>query len=265
VADKVRFDNAAPRRLRSDKVPAEARQVLAELWDDIVADVYDEVAGISRRKLFSKPVVARIMRRVAARVQQGERALIVTGVYWPMPGDADWKHVATGGAGGAASAAAEELAAFGSAGTGATVAVTAAIVGELFETYVATSGRTQQYRRVGRSPAPDLIVADLAETLGLERAAGRRAGRELTREALSWLDHRVVERASRRFARGLVPVVGVASGAGMAGSGVRKLLKLPLRPASEEEVVRLAHEIVNDPAHRDAYVQDLARFEIDPT
>jgi hypothetical protein len=264
VAEKVRFANAAPRRLRSDKLPAEARQVFEDLWDGLVADVYDEVAGVSRRKLFSKKVVERVMQRVAVRVQQGERALIVTGVYWPMPGDADWKHVAVGGAGGAASAAAEEIAAFGSAGTGATVAVTAAIVGELFETYVATSGRTQQYRRTGRSPAPDLIVADLAETLGLTRAAGRRAGIGLTKEALGWLDHKIIERASRRFARGLVPVVGVASGAGMAGSGVRKLLKLPLRPASEDEVMRMAHEIVNDPSgYEAAYVEDLTRFELD--
>ncbi len=260
----MRFANAAPRRFRSDKVPAEAQQVFAELWDGIVADVYDEVAGLSRRKLFSKQVVERIVGRVAVRVRQAERALIVTGVYWPLPGDREWKHIAAGGTGGALAAASEELAAFGSAGTGATVAITSAIVGELFETYVAASGRTQQYRRTGRSPAPDLIVADLAQTMGLTRAAGRRAGHELTREALAWLDARIVERATKRFARGLVPVVGVASGAGLGGSGVRKLLKAPLRPASEDEVFRMAQDIVDDPARYDAaYVEDLDRFELE--
>jgi hypothetical protein len=261
VADRVRFDVAAPRRLRGDHLPAEAREVFAQLWDGIVADIYDEVAGVRRTKLFSRTMVDRILARVAVRFRQAERALVVTAVYWPLGTTSDRGHVVAGGVGGATSAAAEEVAAYSSAGTGAAVAITSAIVGELFETYVAASGRTRQYQRAGRSPAPDLVVADLAEAMGLGEVAGRRASAGLSRRALAWLDGQLVRRAGRRFSRGLLPVAGVAIGAGAGGVGVRKVLKVPLRPASEDEVIRMARDIVDDPAQRDvAYAADLARF-----
>lgn len=261
VAERLRFDVAAPRRLRGDRLPAEARQVFHDLWDAVVADVYDEVAGMRRTRLFNRAVIERVLTRVANRVQQAERAVVVTAVYWPLPAGSEGRHVAVGGASGAAAAAAEELAAYGSLGTGATVAVVSAIVGELFETYVAASGRAHQYARAGRSPGPDLVVADLAEALGLGAAAGRRTSHELTRQALSWLDGQVVRRLGRRYARGLVPVAGIAIGAGASGVGVRRVLRAPLRPPSEDEVIRMARDIVQDPAARDvAYAADRARF-----
>src|SRR5690606_9870743 len=125
-------------------------------------------------------------------VQQAERALIVTAVHRPLRTDKEWKHVAMGGVGGAASAAAEEVATYASFGTGATVAIASAVVGELFEAYVAASARTLQYERAGRSPAPDLVVADLAESTGLTAAFGRRASIDLSREAIRWLDEQLV-------------------------------------------------------------------------
>lgn len=258
VAERLRFEAAAPRRLRSEKLPPEVRAELAGVWDGIVADVYDELAGLRRTKALNKKTVLRVLNRVWERLRQAERTLVVTAVYWPLPGDGEWKHVATAGVGGGAAAAAEELAAYGSFGAGASVAVTSAIVGELFETYVAASARTHQYRRAGRSPAPDVVVADLAEAVGLRDAMGRRAGVELTREAVSWLDGQVVRRTASRFTRGLVPVVGVAVGAGLSGRGVRQVLKLPLRPPSEHELLRMAGDLMAD--KNAAYASDRARF-----
>jgi hypothetical protein len=246
----VAFDEAAPRRYRSEKLPVEAQVLFREVWNDIVADIYDEVAGLRRTKLVNREVVERILRRVAERVRQAERALIVTSVYRPLGSDKEWKHVAMGGVGGAASAAAEEVATYATFGPGATVAIASAIVGELFETYVAGSARTVQYQRAGRSPAPDLIVADLAESAGLTAAMGRRASVDLSREAIRWLDGQLLRRTSKRFARGLVPVVGVAVGAGLSSTGVRRVLKMPLRPPSEEELLRLARQVVDEDPDR---------------
>lgn len=248
VANRLAFDEAAPRRVRSDRLPPEVRDEFRNLWNDIIADVFDEVAGMRRRKLFDRDTVQRALARLGDRLRQGERALIVLAVHRPVRASGDWKHVAIGGAGGAGTAVAEEVAAYGSFGTGASVAVASAVIGELFEIYVTASARAEQYWRVGRSPSPDVIVADLAEAGGFGLVAGRRAGHELTREALSWLDGQIVRRTGRRFTRSLVPVVGVAAGAGLGGAAVRRVTKLPLRPPSEDEVLRLAHDIVqSDP------------------
>lgn len=256
VAERVRFGAAAPKRFRSESVPPEVRDQLETLWDGIVADVYDEVAGLRRTRMFNRAVIERVLARVALRLQQAERALIVTAVHWPLPAVGERRHVATAAAGGAVAAAAEEIAVYGGMGVGATVAVTSAILGEVFETYVAASGRTHQYRRAHRSPAPDVVVADLAEALGLKGAVGRRASRDLTREAVAWMDKQLMGRTARRFSRSLVPVVGIGVGAGMAGAGVRKALKLPLRPPSEDEVLRIAEHLVRE----QAYEEDRARF-----
>jgi hypothetical protein len=150
------------------------------------------------------------------------------------------------------------VAAYVSAGTGATVAVTSAILAELFETYVAASARTRQYRRAGRSPDPELIATDLAESLGYAGAIGRRTNSELTRSALGWLAHQLVTRTGTRFARGLLPVMGVAVNAGTAGRNLRRVVRSALREPSEQEVVRIAEQIVLE---RDAWDDSRRRFE----
>jgi hypothetical protein len=244
LADRLRFENAAPRRLRSDDLPAEVRDELAGLWDGIVADVYDEVAGLRRRKAFSRDQVARVLDRVGHRFLQAERVVIVAAVHTPLKGDRDWKHVAVGGAGGASSAAAEEIAAYGTMGTATTTAIVAAIAGEVLETYVAASARVQQYHRAQRSPDPGVIVTDLAQAAGYGDAVGRRATNHVARDAAKWLGEALLERTARRFVRGLVPVVGVAIGGTMSAVSVRRVTKLALRPPSEDEVLRLANDIV---------------------
>lgn len=257
VAAKLEFDKAAPRRFRSDRVPEPVQDDLRRLWNGIVADVYDEVAGLRRTKTFGRAGIERSLRRVADRLLQAERVVIVAGVHFPLKGDKSWKHVASAGAGGGASAAVEEVAAIGTAGTATTVAVVSAIVGEIFETYAAASARTHQYRRVGRSPDPALIVTDLAEAAGYGDSAGRRATSRVAHDAAHWLGNQLVRRTASRFARSLVPVFGVGAGAGMSAYGVRRVTKLPLRPMSEEEVLRLADEVRADP---DAYLAARDRF-----
>lgn len=246
LAAKLAFDRAAPKRLRSAEVPDEAGAVLRQLWDDIVADVWDELAGVPRRKLLSKDRIQQIMARIADRLEQGERALIVVGTYYPLPGDQPWRHAALAGVGSAGVAATGGLVAIGSAGAGAAVAVTSAVVAELFETYLGASARSSQYRRAGRSPDPSLVATDLAEALGFTDSAGRRADRQLTGAALAWLGRSVVARTSGRFTRGLVPVAGAVAAGGLASRDVVRVTRLALRPPAEDELARLAGELADD-------------------
>lgn len=248
IAAKLQFDAAAPKRLRTADLPAPVAEELRQLWDGIVADVYDQVAGVSRRKALGRDQVQQVLQRVASRVVHAERVLIVAAVHAPVPASAEWKHVAMAGAGGAGAAFAEELAVLGSAGTAVTVAIVAAVAGEVLETYVAASARTVQYERAHRSPDAAIVVTDLAEAGGFGNSANRRANVRVVREAADWLGQQLIERTARRFARSLVPVVGVAIGGGTSAAGVRKVTKLPLRPPAKEELVRLAEDLLTDPA-----------------
>jgi hypothetical protein len=251
IADRLSFERAAPRRLRNDQLPAEIQDELRDLWNGIAADIYDEVAGLRRRKSFRRENVERALRRVAGRLLQAERVVIVAAVHFPARGEREWRHVAMAGAGGAAAAAAEEAAAIGSLGTATTVAIVAAVVGEVFESYIAASVRTRQYIAAGRSPDPAAIVTDLAEAAGYGGSAGRRASARVAHDAASWLGEKLVTRTAVRFSRSLIPVVGVGAGAGISAFGVLRVTRLPLRPVSESEVVRLAEDVVAD-QQRDA-------------
>ena len=257
IASRIEFDQAAPRRLRNSGLPDEVQIELRDLWNGIAADIYDEVAGLRRRKALSRETVERALRRVAGRLLQAERVVIVTAVHYPVPGHREWRHVALAGAGGATAAVAEEIAAVGSAGTAASIAITAAVVGEVFESYVAASVRTRQYIGAGRSPDPATIVTDLAEAAGYGESAGRRATQRVAHDAAAWLGERLVTRTAVRFARSLIPVVGVGAGAGISAFGVARVTRLPLRPVSEGEVRRLADDVV---AENLTYEDDRRRF-----
>jgi hypothetical protein len=257
IADRLRFENAAPKRLRSDKLPDVVREELQGLWDGIVADVYDEVAGLRKTKALSRDTVARVLARVADRLLQAERVVIVAGVHYPIAGSKTWKQVVVAGAGGAGAAAVQEVSTIATFGTATTVAIVSAVVGEVFETYVAASARTRQYLEVQRIPDPATVVVDLAEAAGYGDSAGRRATFHAAQDAATWLGEQVVRRTATRFARGIVPVVGIGMGAGMSAIGVRRVTKLPLRPVSEPEVRRLAEEVIGD---ADAYASARDRF-----
>ena len=132
-----------------------------------------------------------------------------------------------------------------------------AVVGEVFETYVAGSSRTRQYLAAGRSPDPDVVLTDLAEAAGYSTSVGRRASPKLARDAAGWLGEQLAKRTASRFARGLVPLVGVALGAGMSAWNVRSVTKHPLRPPAPDELLRLASDIANDPQ---AYAEARDRY-----
>jgi hypothetical protein len=259
VADRLRFDRAAPRRLRSDKMPPAVQQELRELWDGIAADVYDEVAGLRRTKGLRSSTVERALSRVADRLLQAQRVVIFAAVHYPLKGDRSGRHIAVATVGGGSAAAAEAVAVYGSLGTAAAVAILSAVVGEVFESYVAASARTRQYLGAGRSPDPDVVLTDLAETAGYSTSVGRRASPKLARDAATWLGEQLAKRTASRFARGLVPLVGVALGAGMSGWNVRSVTRHPLRPPAPDELLRLADAIVNDPTEyaqaRERYLQ----------
>jgi hypothetical protein len=145
------------------------------------------------------------------------------------------------------------VAVYGSLGTAAAVAILSAVVGEVFETYVAASARTRQYLNAHRSPDPDVVLTDLAEAAGYSASVGRRASAKMARDAAGWLGEMLAKRTASRFARGLVPVVGVALGAGMSAWNVRTVTRHALRPPAPDELLRLADDIVNDPvAYADA-------------
>ena len=183
MAERLRFDRAAPRRLRNERLPEPVREELSQLWDGVVADVYDEVAGLRRYRGLSSATVERVLRRVGDRVLQAERVIIFAAVHYPLTSDRSSRHVALAGVGGASAAAAEELALFGSVGTATAAAILTAVVGEVFETYVAASARTRAYQRAGRSPDPDVVLTDLAEAAGYATSVGRRATPAMARDA----------------------------------------------------------------------------------
>jgi hypothetical protein len=259
IADKLRFDKAAPRRLRNDKMPPAVQQELRELWDGIAADVYDEVAGLRRTKGLRSSTVERALARVADRLLQAQRVVIFAAVHYPLKGDKSGRHIAVATVGGGSAAAAEAIAVYGSLGTAAAVAILSAVVGEVFETYVAASARTRQYLTAHRSPDPDVVLTDLAEVAGYSTSVGRRASPKIARDAASWLGEQLAKRTASRFARGLVPFVGIALGAGMSGWNVRSVTRVPLRPPAPDELLRLADDIVNDPteyaAARERYME----------
>ncbi len=240
-------------------MPPAVQAELRELWDGIAADVYDEVAGLRRTRGMSSATVERALGRVADRLLQAQRVVIFAAVHYPLKGERTSRHIAVATVGGGSAAAAEALAVYGSLGTAAAVAILSAVVGEVFESYVAASARTRQYLSAHRSPDPDVVLTDLAEAAGYSTSVGRRASPKLARDAATWLGEQLAKRTASRFARGLVPFVGVALGAGMSGWNVRSVTRHPLRAPAPEELLRLADDIVNDPTEyaeaRERYLQ----------
>jgi len=245
VAERLSFDKAAPKRFRGDHLPAEVRDELRNLWDAVAADVFDEVAGLTRRKAFSKDAVLRVLGRIAGRFSEAERVLIVTGVYYPLPVKSHRGHTVAAGVGGAATAFTEELSGL-SATLGATVAILSAVVGQVFETYVAASARTHQYQGAQRSPDPMLILLDLAEANGYGEASDLRTSKELVIAAANYLSGSLIKRAGTKFVRGMIPAAGIGTNAVMSGLAVRRVMKVPLRPHNEDELNRLAQDLLDD-------------------
>jgi hypothetical protein len=245
LADQLSFEQAAPAALRNDKrFPPEVRGLFEEIWDGIVADVYVELIHEQqkgrKRGQFSRPTIRRIMQRVSDRLHRSQAALIVAGVYYPAPGSPTAHSVAAGATGGVL-AGVEEVVAYSSAGPAAATAVTAAMLAELLDTYLAASARTRQYQRWGRSPSAELIATELARARGVDHHA-RRASTASMRAMLRQLGENLVARTGRRFFRGLIPAVGIAINAVSSGNDVRRIARLEPAAIDTEEAERLRDE-----------------------
>lgn len=240
IADRLEFDAAAPASLRrAPGLPPEAREVVRAIWNGLVADVYDEMRGTGRRALFDKGTILRVLERLNARIDEANRLMIVVGAHAPMPGSSV-RHVGVAMGASGVSAGVTEIVAFGSAGTAAAASVTAAVVGELFETYLATSARVGQYQRAGRLPGPEILAHDLAEALGRERVDRVDASRQSIEALLRWLANQATHRMQRRLLKGLVPMLGIGVSAGASARDMRRVLAVAMRVPDAEEVRRLA-------------------------
>ncbi len=260
VADRIRFEEAAPKKWRDpERMPPAVQQELSQLWNGIAADVYDEVAGLRRTKAVDRDTITRVLSRVADRILDAEKVLVVAAVHHPLPGERPWRHIAVAGLSGAGAAASEELAVFTSGGTAVTLAILAAIVGEVAETYVAASARTRQYLQAGRSPDPVVVLLDVAEAAGYGASLGRRANLHIAHNAAEFLGERVAIRTTSRFARGLVPIAGIGLAAGLSGQGVRRVVSQPLRPPSADELRRLTADAMVE-SEDEAYERDRRRM-----
>ena len=113
---------------------------------------------------------------------------------------------------------------------------------ELYETYVAASARTQQYRAAERDPDHVRIAVDLADAW-THRRTEQIAARQFVDCALERLERRLAIRSWRRLLEAISVVVGVVWAAGSTTRALTKVLRLPMRPADEEELKRMAEKL----------------------
>jgi hypothetical protein len=232
VAGTLEYQTAAPASLRNLRVPPEVAAALRTLWDGVVADAYDEFRTLAKERTVSRRMAQRVVERSVVRIEEAQRAMVLAGTIDPLPWDSVRQHVtaASVGVGGATLAA--EVATYGSFAVGASVGAATVIVSEAFETYVASSARTHQYRKVGRTADVDLVATDLAAALGDRTALSLPAEGQVARDAAAWLAKKLVEKTAKRLLRALVPGVGVVWNATSAGKTVLKVTRLPLRTAA---------------------------------
>ena len=236
IAHQLDFDDAAPQTLPFLKsVPPEVRAALRDLWNGVIADIYDEVKIISADRHLHREHAERVAGRVVVRIEESQKAMVLAGTIQPLPWDDARRHVRSAALGVGSATGAAAVATYGGFVVGASVGVAAVIVSECFETYVAASARTHQYRAVGRDPGPEVIAMDIATALGQKTSIGIPAEGEFSRTAMKWLAKFLVEKTVKRILRMLVPIVGVAVNATSAHRDIRKVTSLPLRPPAPGE------------------------------
>ena len=238
VAAQLRFSAAAPDSIRRLQVPPEVQQALRDLWNGVIGDLYDEIRRLRERdgdQVVTRENLERVAVRVVDRIEEGQRAMVLAGTIEPLPWESSRRHIAAAAVGVGSATMAAEIATYASFAMGAAVGAAAVIVSEAFETYVASSARTHQYRQVGRHPDPALIAMDLAVALGESTSISIPAEGEVTRSAAAWLGRMLVRKTARRMLRALIPFVGVAWNATSASRDVARVVRLPLRPPAAGE------------------------------
>lgn len=235
VASQLDYDDAAPPAIRHMRVPPEVAAALRDLWNGVIGDLYDEIRLLAQDRRLTREKAERVAGRVVTRIEQAERTMVLAGTVQPLAGD-DARQLARSAAIGVGSAtAAAAVATYASFAVGTAVGAAAVIVSEAFETYVAASARSHQYRAAGRTPDPDVIALDMAAALGDKKSFGLPADGDMARTAMVWLAKKLVEKTVKRLLRTLVPVVGVAVNAGSAHRTVMRVTELPLRPPAPGE------------------------------
>jgi hypothetical protein len=260
VPPQLAFDKAAPKILRNnDQLPVQAQEAMRQIWDGIVVETSRHFSQYGYREARKPKNLKALLRRLERLLNDAQELMIVCGTYWPMPGSATrLATIATGGSAGVTGV--EQAITYGSAGVAATSVVTSSLIIELFETYMAASARTQQYRAAQRDPDHYRIAVDLADAW-----AGRRREQIFTRQfvdiALERLEVRLMARAWTRLMEAISAVVGIVWAGGSTVRAMSRVLRLPMRPADEEELARMAARIKPDGTPEyDAQVQRLGEL-----
>jgi hypothetical protein len=192
-------------------------------------------------------------------LNEAQQLMIVCGTYWPMPTSASQQVMFAAG-GTAAVTGVEQAIAIGSAGVAATTVVASALIIELYETYAAASARSTQYRAAQRDPDHLRIAVDLADAWTKRRSEQifMRQGIDV---ALERLERRLAQRSWDSLMRAVSVVIGIGWAAGSTTRAMVRVLRLPMRPADEEELTRMAEKLHTDgrPSY-DAGIQQLGEL-----
>jgi hypothetical protein len=232
----------APRRLRSERLPAEVREAIADTWDLVAAEVLDYVKLNGAGSVASRAGRRGLWRRLEKVLDQAQMVAIQLGHAYPIPGGR-WRHRAVGTVGAGGLAAGEQVVVGASVVSGPVapivLAITSAVLTEFVEIYVSASARMERYQHAARTPSPASLAADIAAAYGASGLGTRSADRRMLQEALQAMLRRVVRRSEARFAETLAIGVGPIAAGLMTGSAVMRAQRRPLREPDQDEIGRL--------------------------
>ena len=228
----------APRRFRSESLPPEVRQAMADLWDAMAAEVVDEVRINGVASVRTRSGRRRLWTRLERIMNRAQQLVIQLGHAYPLPTGL-WGHRSVGSLAAGGIAAGEQMLVGSSLLTGPTsplvVAVVGAVMTEMLEIYFVASARMERYRFAARRPSAATIAADLGMIYGGQSNGTGTADRRIVEEALRMMLGRVVRRSKWRFGEALALGVGPAAAGVMTGAAVVRAQRPPLRDPDELE------------------------------
>ncbi len=237
LVDKVGFPRA-PRRFRSETLPPEVRQAMADLWDALAAEVVDEVRVNGVASVRTRSGRRRLWTRLERVMNRAQQLVIQLGHAYPMPTGL-WGHRTTGSVAAGGIAAGEQLLVGSSLLSGPSsplvVALVGAVMTEMLEIYFVASARMERYRFAARRPSAATIAADMGTIYGGQSNGTGTADRRIVEEALRMMLGRVVRRSKWRFGEALALGIGPAAAGVMTGTAVVRAQRPPLRDPDEFE------------------------------